>query len=312
MFDIIAIPFGFLLKLIYNFLGSYGLSLIVFTILSKVIIYPFTLKSKVSMRQTQKIQPQLKEIQKRYANNKQKLQEETAKIYKDANINPMGSCLPMLITLPIMLGLYYVIQQPMTYMMGVSTEVIEQIAGMAGIEYTSQSARLLETSIAHYVAENYSAVASLSDKLMVIDFNFFGFNLAETPSFSNPSILLVIPVLSGLTAFLSMTITQKLQGIDTSEQQGMMKGMTYTMPFMSAYFALILPAGLGLYWITGNILMIVQEYIMQKHVDKVEAEETAKENAIKELEIENRRKEIEFKKEEQRRIALDNSEKNKK
>ena len=311
MFDFIAIPFGYVLRFIYEIVSSYGLAIIIFTILSKLLVYPLTLKSKKSMRQMQKLQPKMQDLQKKYSKNKQKYQEEVAKLYQDEKINPMGSCLPMLITLPIMMGLYYVIQQPLTFMMGVSSDVIVKLGGMAGVEVTVDTLRQSEIVIANFVSENFDKVASLSEKLLPVDFNFLGFNLAATPSITDISILTIIPIISGITAFASMQFTQKLQGSSMEGQPAAMKGMIYMMPFMSAYFGIILPAGVSLYWITGNILMIIQEYVMFRHLKKHDEKEEAALEVIRQREADNKRKEMEIKKEEQRKLSKEQQEKKK-
>ncbi|MFI3115949.1 MAG: YidC/Oxa1 family membrane protein insertase [Clostridia bacterium] len=311
MFDFIAIPFGWVLKLIYELIGSYGLSLIVFTVFTKLILLPLMLKSKRSIKQVQKLQPRIQEIQKKYANNKQKQQEEIAKIYQDEQVNPAGSCLPTLITMPIMIGLYYVIQQPLTYIMRIEEEKIMQIASILNIEVTSL--RLSEINIASQVFNNFDKVAGISENLMKIDFDFLGFNLAMTPSLtSGPKLLILIPVLSGIISYFSMQVTQKMQGTKDVEQPPAMKSMMITMPFMSAYFGFILPAGIGVYLITGNILSMIQEVFLTKYVNKLEEQEEALKKETAERAERNRLKEIELKKEDQKRKEEEKKNKKKK
>lgn len=307
MYDFIAIPFGWVLEQIYILVGSYGFSIILFTIFTKLLVLPLMLKSKKSMRQMQKLQPKLQEIQNKYKNNKEKQQQEMAKLYQDEKVNPAGACLPTLLTLPIMLGLYYVIQQPLTYLMGIEEAKIYEIAEKLQIQVSSL--RISEIEIASKAFENFDLVSSISPNLIPIDFNFLGLNLAEIPSITNFSILLIIPILSGITSFCSMTVSQKMQGTDTSDQPQAMKNMLYMMPFMSAYFAMILPAGVGIYWITGNVLSMVQEVFMTNYLKKIDAKDEAIFREKQELDERNRKKELELKKEEQKRIAKENSKK---
>lgn len=305
MFNFIAVPFGMVLKAIYNLVGSYGFAIILFTIFTKLILYPLMLKSKRSMRQMQKLQPKMQELQKRYANNKQKYQEEMAKLYQEEKVNPAGSCLPMLVTLPIMLGLYYVIQQPLTFLMGLSAEEIAQVttALSAYLPDLTGIAQRDEIMIAQAVFQNFDTVSNISTNLIPINFNFLGINLSQTPSFSNFNMLLLIPVLAGLTAFGSMQVSQKLQGTSTENQPAGMKTTLMLMPLMSVYFGFILPAGVGIYWITGNVLTMVQEFVMTTQLKKEEAKVEEIEFVNKEREKENKRLEMEIKKEEQRRVA---------
>lgn len=318
MFDLIAVPFGYLLKWIFDFVGSYGLSIILFTVFTKVLMYPLMLKSKKSMRQVQKLQPKMNALQERYKTNKQKYQEEVAKLYQEEKVNPAGSCLPMLVTLPIMMGLYYVIQQPLTYLMHLDTAQILALAETLGVTVNSASLRMSEITIASGLQSVFASgnagqiaeISAISSTIFPIDFYFLGINLAEKATLGFKLIML-IPILSGFTAWLSMTYTQKLQGVDTSAQAGQMKAMSMMMPCMSAYFGFILPAGLGIYWITGNLYTMAQEFVMHKQLSKIDALADEKTKEKEEREAENRRKELEIKKEEQRKVAKEIAEKNK-
>ena len=114
----IMMGLGWVLKLMYMLCSNYGVALILFTIIVKAILFPLTLKQQKSMMKTQKLQPILNELQQKYGNDKEKLNQETMKIYQKYKINPMSGCLPLLIQLPILLALYWVVRQPMVYIMG--------------------------------------------------------------------------------------------------------------------------------------------------------------------------------------------------
>ena len=113
LFDIITVPLGFIINMIYRLVQNYGVAIIIFTIIVKLILLPLNIKSQKAMRKQQKIQPILAELQKKYANDKEKLQQEMMKLYKDNNVSMMGGCLPMLIQMPILIGLYNVIRSPL-------------------------------------------------------------------------------------------------------------------------------------------------------------------------------------------------------
>ena len=112
---IIAVPLGYLLTFIYNLVGNYGISLIILTVLVKLILYPLYFKQIKSTASMSSIQPKIKAIQEKYKNDKEKMNEEMAKITKDENFNPMGGCLPMLIQLPIIWGLFTLLRNPIKY-----------------------------------------------------------------------------------------------------------------------------------------------------------------------------------------------------
>lgn len=261
MLDFIAVPFGYIMRLIYEVIGSYGLSIIAFSLLAKLVLLPLSVKTKKSMMDIQRIQPKLNELQKKYGKDQQKYAEEMQKLYAEEGVNPLGSCLPTLLTFPIMIGLYYVISKPLTYFMGLTAAEITSLADILGV--ATQNAYTMEIEVAGLLFNNFDKVAHVSPNLMQVNFDFLGMNLAATPSFKAFNLLWIIPVLSGLTAFLQSYVTQKLQGVST-EQAGNMKMMLYTMPLMSVYFGFILPAGLGVYWIANNIFMTIQEIILSR------------------------------------------------
>lgn len=266
IFDVfITRPFGILLMWIFEFVQSYGLSIIIFTILTKLIMVPLSYKSKKSTMAMSALAPKMKEIQKKYKNDKEKLNMATMELYKKEGINPAAGCLPMLITFPIMFSLYYVVQKPLTFMMGLSTEQIAELGNRLGIA-VSNTASLFEIDIASAIVANFDKVKDISPYIVGMDFNFLGLNLAQTPSFSDPSILWAIPILSGLTAYLSSFIMQKLQGPNPATENSSMKMMLFMMPLMSVWFGFALPASLGVYWITGNIMMIVQEFALTYYI----------------------------------------------
>lgn len=294
VFDVfITRPFGLVLMFIYNITQSYGVSIIIFTILTKLVVMPFTFKSKVSTQRTAALQPKLNEIKKKYKDDKQKINEETMKLYKKEGVSPTAGCLPMLITFPIMICLYYVVQQPLEFMMGLDTTQIAEIAEILGI-VTDATSRTVEITIADAIFHNYDAVAHISEYIVPIDFTFLGLNLAETPSFSEPSILWVLPILSCASSYLFTKVSQKLQGTSKQmEENPTMKSMTLMGPLMSLWFGFILPATLGLYWVVGNITMIIQEIIVSKIIKKRLAEErderARKDEIIKQRQLEERK-----------------------
>ena len=259
MLDIIAVPFGYIMRLIYEIIGSYGLSIIAFSLLAKLVMLPFSIKTKKSMLDMQRIQPKLNELQRKYGKDQQKLSMEMQKLYQEEGVSPFGSCLPTLITFPIMIGLYYVISKPLTYFMGLSAEEVTKLGELLGV--VSENAYTAEIQIAGLVSQNFDAVAHVSDKLMNVDFNYLGMNLATTPSFKEFGLLWLIPILSGVTAYFLSTITLKMQGTG-DVQNSSTSTMKYMMPLMSVYFGFILPAGLGVYWIANNVFSALQEIIL--------------------------------------------------
>ena len=277
MLDFIAVPFGYVMRFIYEGVGSYGLSIILFTLLTQIILLPFNWKQKKGMMDVQRIQPKMLELQKKYANNREKYAQEVQKLYDEEGVSPLSGCLPMLLTLPIMMGLYYVVAQPLRYFMGLSTEENAKMAELLNIE--GQSTIQMQAQVVAQYFDNFDLLSQHFDGLMKVDFNFLGINLALTPSFKEFNILWVVPILSGATAFLQsyvMRLMQKRQGVvQDASANASAAMMNVMMPAMSIYFGFILPAGLGVYWISRNIFSVIQELILTPYFIKKGREKEA-------------------------------------
>jgi len=276
IFSIFAVPFGYVMRYIYQFVGSYGVSIILFSLLAKLLMMPVSLKQKRSMMKTQAIQPKIQALQKQYGKDQQRLNQELQDLYAREDVSPMGGCGTMLITMPIMIGLYYVISTPLTYFMLLSADQIatltERLSGaVAALGDIIGKGTNMQVVLAGLIKDNFGAVADISANILPVDYNFLGLNLAATPDFKSFGLLWIIPILSGLTAFGMSMVTQKLAAkANPQAQEGAMasqtKMMALMMPAMSVVFGFMLPAGLGLYWIANNIFTAAQEFILQKFI----------------------------------------------
>ncbi|MCD8356177.1 MAG: membrane protein insertase YidC [Clostridia bacterium] len=293
---IIVRPMGLILMAIWSLVQNYGLALILFTLIVKVILLPFMYKQKKGMKKMNLVQAESAAIQKRYAKNREKMNEEINKLYEREGVNPMGSCLLSFITLPIMMALYYAVQQPMKYMMGLSNDTISKIAEAIGTTYDSSSAsvRTAQIELAKLVHENWDKVSSFaSDGLVNIDFNFLGIDLSAIPHFTQLNILWLIPILSGGTALLSSLIMRKMQNLtnpnaqanSSAQMNSTMNTVLIVMPLMSIWIAFSLPASMGVYWTVNNIFTCVQEVVLTWYIlkfDKAEDDEKTKERKRRE------------------------------
>lgn len=277
---IITRPFGWVLYQLWEFIGSYGIALIIFTLLAKIILLPFQMKSKKSMVDMQRIQPQLKELEKKYKNNKEQYSLAVQKLYKKEKVSLTGGCLPLLLTMPIMLGLYAVVRQPLTFMFGFDQDLIRQIAEIVGVATDNvKNMSYLEIEIASKMGEFQTQLNSIIPNLKVIDFHFLGLDLAAIPQLSQISVLWIIPALSGLTSYAYSMLVKKYQPAPASnndQAQAMNGCTTYMMPLMSVYIAFIVPGGLGFYWVVNNVLMMAQEPLLNWYYTKYKPSKAAK------------------------------------
>ena len=299
----ICIPFAALVKLFYNLTNSYGVAIILFTVAIKLIMLPFQLKSKKSMMRMNRMNGKIQEIQKKYANNQVKMQEEMQKLYQEEGVSPMSGCLWSFLPLPILLALYSIMRQPITHLMMLSNDVVQELVAkitamgvdMSGIVMMKNGAAVVKDGVTQLqpygqinlvkaVTEHYPEAAAGIDGWIDLDFNFIGLDLAATPSSVLKTVsfqwaiigLILIPILAGLFQLLMSIYTMKSQSQDGAAA-GSMKGMMYMMPLMSVYIGFIMPAALGIYWIAQSVFSLIQEVIMTKFFNKkLEEEENAR------------------------------------
>ena len=293
MWHYIVMALGWIIKTIYDLVQNYGVAIILFTIVVKLLLLPLNIKSQKAMKKQQKIQPIMAELQKKYANDQQKLQQEMMKVYKENNVSMAGGCLPMLIQMPILVALYQAIQKPLTYMFNVPyknipSDVVNKVvelAEKAGEKVTGSAEQFVSQLMSVDQIKISSWAGQVEGKLheWYINFNFLGLDLSKKPQnaiayLSDPMenlsvvLLLLIPILAIVSSFLQSKITMKQSGQDknsgTDQAQSMNAMMKWMMPIMSGYFALILPAGIGLYWIVSGVVQIIQQLALNYYFEK--------------------------------------------
>ena len=180
----ICVPFAWLTRLFYTWTGSYGVALILFTLLVKLVLLPFQLKSKKSMLRMSRMQGKIKDIQTRYANNKEKQQQEMADLYAREGVNPMSGCLWSFIPFPILIALYYIIRTPLRYFMSLSEAVIEQITALAVslgyvAESSGQAAAYEQIYLAKFIHEHWADFDGKFAGLIDLNYNFLGMDLSS-------------------------------------------------------------------------------------------------------------------------------------
>jgi len=288
----ICIPFAWLTRLFYSLTGSYGAALLLFTLVVKLVLLPFQLKSKKSMLRMNRLQGKVKDIQTRYANNKAKQQEEMADLYAREGVNPASGCLWSFLPFPIIIALYSIIRLPLRYFMSMSTETIEQVRELAtSLGYQAAEGRVAYEQIylAKFVHENWSSFAGKFQGLIDLDYTFLGLDLADTarnvigqfPGGGWPVWgLLLLPIVAALSQLLMSVITMRGSGaVDNSSSKTMM----YTMPLLTIWMGYSFPAALMIYWIANALFSSLQELLLNKKFNEIlDREETEKEKEKKE------------------------------
>jgi YidC/Oxa1 family membrane protein insertase len=267
VFDIfISRPLGYIMWACFLLVKNYGVALILFTIFTKLILFPLAIKQQKSSAKMAVFQPKLAALQKQYANNKAKLQEETTKLHAEEGYNPLSGCLPMLIQLPILFGLINVVYNPITHILQMPKDLVDKALVIAktvkGIVITPTSPQIGIIEAVRKTPEVFEKLGTdFATKIQTVDLNFLGINLGEKPVFDWKWSVL-IPLLSGLTSLIVSYVSMKKGPQASTQQAGTMKTMMYIMPLFSAWFTLSVPAGVGLYWIISNIVAIAQVYVL--------------------------------------------------
>lgn len=270
MISAIASFLGMIIRFIYSLVNNnYFISIILFTILTKLILFPLYLTQIKSTEKIRKIGPMDQKIRDKYKNDKQKQAEELAKLYSENKINPMGGCLPILIQFPLILAMFMIVKQPLTYVVNVPHEQI--------VEYTKEVLQKEEVTEKEIQANE---IVVAKEKNLINMQVFKGLNLGDIPAnvFSKDEskkaspLALSIPVLTVIFSIITSKMMQNSSSM-TDEQKEMQKSMNLMMPLLSGSIAYSMPLALGVYWLFGNILQIFQQLLMNKIISNDEKKE---------------------------------------
>ena len=295
--EFIRIPFGYLLDWLYQFAGNYGVALILFSLIVKLVLLPMNAKSKKSMLKMSRVAPLAKALEAKYADDKAKYQQELMQLYKEEGVSPSGGCLWSFIPLLILLPLYYVIREPITYVMHIPADQAAQIVEIIGqhVEFTGNEyyhQLFAAQYIGQYTEEILAAIPTLTAEMIApIDFGFLGINLAAVPSWkiwtaTSWSAIggAILALLSGGSNMLSMWVSQKMHGSVATNDKGekdeaaaksnqQMNMMMWMMPIMSIWFGFSMPAAITVYWIAQAVFGLVIDSVLTVHYRKVYAAE---------------------------------------
>ena len=328
---IILTPFAWLLMLFYDFSQNYGIALILFALVIKLVLFPFNLKGKKSMIQMNLLSSKMQQLQKQYGKDRERYNLEIQKLYEKEKVNPMSGCLWSFIPIIFLMVLYGIIREPLTYLMNVPADMIETVAEITGVANSGtypQIAMLKAIADPAVLEQVKAALGDAGAGLFSMNVEFLGINLANIPQLNFWSAegglvwgnigLFLLPLVSVGTSLLSMYVSMKTnqmnRGGEQNEQMAKTnRTMMIFMPIMSLWIGFTVPAGLSIYWIAQYIFSIFQELIcgrlLKKDYEKARAE--AAERERQEKEDEKRRKE-EARLERQRRLEEEKKNRGKK
>ena len=300
--DLVTVPFGWLLGVLYDLTSNYGFAMILFALIVQAVLTPINAKSKKSMMKMSRLQPRIQDIQRRYAHDQQKQNEEIQKLQQEEGASMgMGGCLWSFVPLLILFPLFTVIREPITYILGESAEVTAQIIAtvkdlapelFSKNNYYDQV--VAASAISQYAAQIQAAIPGISaETLAGINFDFFGINLGSIPQFNIFSStwawdwahigLFLIPIISAGSQVAQMWISQKTNDSVVTNEKGVQdkemaansqtaqtnKMMMWMMPIMSLWIGFTVSAGLSVYWFIGGVFRMITDPIMTKHYRKI-------------------------------------------
>lgn len=291
LYTICGWPLGWIMWLCYKIVPIYGIALILFTVITRAILVPLSIKQKKASAKMAIFQPKVNEINKKYANNKEKQQEALMKLYEEEHYNPMSSCLPSLIQFPILFGLIDVIYKPLTYILRIPQEALTAFMNIGkdlGIQTNMLSSQFNVMGEFHKNPDAFAAIDSqIISQINSLDMHFLGIDFTKVPELKlmvegGFNWLILVPIASGVAALVHSIYTMRTNQAPGQEANSTMKMMMFGMPIFSLIIAFQFLVGLSFYWTLSSVLMLVQEILLNiwyspaKLTAKIEAEEEEK------------------------------------
>ena len=296
MFRFFANIFGYLLSIINNIVGNYGLAIILFTIIIKLIMLPFSIKQQKTMKKSAILQEKMKVLQFKYKNNPEQLNKEMMDLYKSENMSPFSGCLSSILQIILLISIFYMVRFPLTYMERIDNSKIDTYIQQLKDDGVPVSQAYSEIDIIREIdslKQHFPDDKNLHN--VNINMKFLGLDLSKIPEQNLQDwTVYIIPILYIISTFISMKITTAMQNkvnkkpdvIDITNENSenkeenkengendmedamaqANKTMSWLMPIMSVSISLVAPLGLALYWLVNNILMIGERLILNKVV----------------------------------------------
>ena len=289
LYDILGVPFGYVMRLIYMLVENYGVAIILFTIFSKALLFPINYKTQKSSAKMQRLNPKLKQLRKKYEKDPQKLQEAQMALYQEEGVNPGASCLPMFLQFFLLFGILAVVYKPLTHVLGYSGDVIDNTVAMLAEQFPAIAERFKAGDLREelYIMEAFQQnpdafkIAGFDNAQVsefMNNFKFLGINLGETPQLSDPGNfgLWCIPFISGILQLVMTLYSQYINKKKNPDQpnMGCMNVMLYVMPIFSIWFAFNVPAGVGFYWACSSLVSLLiqiglNRYFTPERIEKI-------------------------------------------
>lgn len=284
IFNVVGSLFGYVLWALFYVFQNFGVSIIIFTILTRLLMFPSSVKQQKSMAANSRMQAKQRELKEKYGNNKQKYNEEVQKLYEKEGVSPFGGCLSSLFPMFIMLGIYYTVVRPLSNVIHIAsdkmTNLVSFVNGIPGVNVSSSNIyhemdilRIFNNPDSFALLQNHGKGISsiLSDgeigqiQNLAGGFKFLGLDLLDIPSANGfLSLIIIIPALVLITSIGSQLLTMRMQSNMMNQQTGCMKYMMLFLPLITVYISYIVPGAVGFYWIWSTVIGFVQTVIINK------------------------------------------------
>ena len=301
IFEIFATPLGYVLRWIYALVPTFFIAMLLFTLVMRLILFPLSIKNQKSQADRARLAPRLERIQKKYAQDRNKMMQKQQELYDKEGVKMTPGCLPMILQMLVLFSVIAVIYKPLTYVKmmpqaDISTSIAAVVENLPEdkksvkdrmnqegsyyrelylIRYADDYSEQIEAKL---VADNKLESAEAAKRVETMketasQFSLFGISLLEVPSDYGikPNWLWIIVLASGGTALLSSLLSMKYSKASMSQEQqqmgGCTNGMMYMMPLMSLIFSFSVPAGVAVYWTFSNLLAMVQTFVLNKMYD---------------------------------------------
>ena len=307
--------FGYLLNFFLNLIGNYGIAIILFSLVVKILMLPLSIKQQKSQQKSLKLQAEVKKIQFKYKNDPEKMNQATMELYKREKMSPFSGCLIAILQMILLFSVFYMVREPLKYMKKMEPELIEKYVNVLKEEQLlpneaySQIGIISEANRIKSLKEDNVELSEQDKKIadtfgddidkVSTNMNFLGIDLSKVPTQSMSDFrVYIIPVLYVISSFASIKLTtsmqtgtkkeekdsiievdggeegkektQETEKVEDDPMQQASKNMSMIMPIMAVSISLIAPLGLALYWLTNNVLMIIERLVLNKVIKNEE------------------------------------------
>ena len=306
MIAFLANMLGYLLNFFNNIIGNYGVAIILFCLAVKIIMIPLSIKQQKSQQKSMKLQEEVKQIQFKYKNDPQKMNQETMALYKRENMSPFSGCILAIVQMILLISVFYMVRTPLTYVKKIDSESIEkyqtvlkeeelipnQAYSQIAIISQANNIKSLKEQNAELTEQQKKIADAFGDNLdnICTNMNFLGIDLSSVPNQNMSDFrVYIIPILYVISSFVSIKITTTMQkkkkkedvieikednNDENKDEEDPMaqanKSMSLMMPIMAVSISFITPLGLALYWLTNNVLMILERLLLNKFLKEEE------------------------------------------